>query len=179
MDERTKTMTQRRNTENDCDILHGRASRAATRARLHPSRPACRPLRRAVTRKVNHGLRTSNQLEPRPGAQGELLELLEELDATLASAPGLLLSLVVSQDAHNIGRISVWRSKEDANREAISDHTLALRSRLRYLSVRTEERLLELTSGHFPQGFAAIMRAPKLAAYFPTDARQPSLPIVA
>jgi len=109
------------------------------------------------------------QLQARPGCEAELLSILEELDTTLSHAPGLIFSLVISQDASNIGRISVWRAKEDANREAVSDHTLSLRSRLRYISVKAEERLFELSSGHFPQGFAAIMRAPKLAAYFPTE----------
>src|SRR4051812_22961486 len=101
------------------------------------------------------------QLQARPGSEAELLSLLEELDAHMSNSQGLIMSLVVSQDSSNIGRISVWRSKDDANREAITDRTLALRSQLRYLSVRTEERLAELRSGQFPEGFAAIMRAPK------------------
>jgi hypothetical protein len=114
-------------------------------------------------------------LEPRPGAEAELREVLEDLDASLADAPGLILSFVLSQGPR-LGRASLWLAKDEANREATTPHVLSLRSRLRFLSLATEETLLDVESGFVPEGFGAILRAAKQPAHFPAGARQPALP---
>jgi hypothetical protein len=92
-------------------------------------------------------------LKPRPGSEREVRRLLLELDDNLSQAPGQLFSVLLAEGDDQLGRISVWQSKEDANREALSQKTLSLRSRLRYHSLETEERLLE---GHW----ASAMRLP-------------------
>jgi hypothetical protein len=115
-------------------------------------------------------------LRPRPGAEEELQEVLEQLDASLADAPGLLFSFILSQARGRIGRVSLWLSKDEANREAASPHILSLRSRLRYLSLDTEETLLQVESGYVPAGFTALLDAAKQPAYFPAAITQPALP---
>jgi hypothetical protein len=115
-------------------------------------------------------------LEPRRGSEDEVERLLKELDATLANAPGLLMSFLLCQEPRRLGRIALWQSKDGANREAANSHVLSLRSRLRHLSVDTEERLLEITSGHLPEGFSSLQAAAKLRAYFPSSAQQVALP---
>ena len=114
-------------------------------------------------------------LEPRPGAEDELRRLLLELDASLAEAPGLLLSLVVSQASGRLGRISLWLSKEEANREATSQRILALRSRLLFLALDTDETLLDVDSGYLPEGFSALFAIAKQPAHFPAGMNQPAL----
>lgn len=115
-------------------------------------------------------------LEPRPGYEAEVERLLDELDVTLSGAPEMVFSLVFRQDQRQLGRMSLWLSKDGANREAANSHVLSLRSRLRYLSVHTEERLLEVKSGFMPEGFASLQDAAKLPAYFPSSVRQFALP---
>ena len=83
-------------------------------------------------------------LQPRPGSEAEVGDMLVELDEKLGHAQGLLFSLVIAEP--RLGRISVWTSKDEANREAVSDSTLSLRSRLRYFSLSAEESLLEVES---------------------------------
>jgi hypothetical protein len=115
-------------------------------------------------------------LQPRPGVEDELKHLLQELDASLAGAPGLLLSFVLSQRNGGLGRVSLWLSKDDANREAASEHVLSLRSRLRYLSLEKEDNLLEVESGHFPAGFSKLIDGAKEPFFIPAAATQPALP---
>jgi hypothetical protein len=85
-------------------------------------------------------------LQPRPGSETEVGDLLIELDEKLWQARGVLFSLVIAEGSR-LGRVSVWTSKEEANREAVSDSTLSLRSRLRYLSLSAEESLIEVDPG--------------------------------
>jgi len=96
-------------------------------------------------------------LRPRPGATADVQALLEELDASLAGSEGLLLSFVTGVESNRLGRIAFWHSKEAANREATRDHVLALRSRLRILSLDTQEVLMEVKSGHVPPELASML----------------------
>jgi hypothetical protein len=96
-------------------------------------------------------------LRPRAGAAEDVQRLLEELDRSLASAEGLLLSFLTRLEAGRLGRIAFWQSKEAANREATREHVLSLRSRLRLLSAETEEVLMEVRSGHVPPELVALM----------------------
>lgn len=88
-------------------------------------------------------------LTPVPGRESELRRRLEQLDALLAPAEGLVFSLVMSGEGR-LGRLSVWLSRDMADREATSERTLAVRSRIRLLAVDMEERLLEVESGWLP-----------------------------
>lgn len=115
-------------------------------------------------------------LEPRPGCEDQVQRLVEELDSALAGAPEMVFSLVLRQEPRRVGRISLWLSKEGANREAVNSHILSLRSRARYLSVETEERLLEVSSGQMPAGFTSLQGVAKLPAFFPSSAEQFALP---
>ena len=96
-------------------------------------------------------------LRPRQGATADVQALLEELDTSLAGSEGLLLSFVTEVESNRLGRVAFWQSKEAANREATRDHVLALRSRLRFLSIDTQEVLMEVKSGHLPPGFASML----------------------
>ncbi len=93
-------------------------------------------------------------IQPKTGTEDEAKRLLEELDAHITSAPGLLFSFVLA-DGRRFGRVSLWRSTEDANRQA--EHTLALRARLRLLAVEKEERLLAVRSGHVPADLVQVI----------------------
>ena len=115
-------------------------------------------------------------LRPHLGAEEEVHHLLKELDESLAEAPGLLFSFVLGQEHSRLGRVSLWLSKDEANREAISPRILSLRSRLRLLSVDTEEMLLRVESGHMPAGFSALIDAPTQPVVFPATLKQPALP---
>ena len=95
-------------------------------------------------------------LQPRPGSESEVLHLLEELDSNLAGASGLLFSVVMGEEAKRLGRVSLWRSKEDANREAVSDRTLSLRSRLRFLSLETTEEMLDVQSARVSEAVSSL-----------------------
>jgi hypothetical protein len=96
-------------------------------------------------------------LRPRQGVTADVQALLEELDASLAGSEGLLLSFVTEVEANRLGRVAFWQSKEAANREATRDHVLSLRSRLRFLSLDTQEVLIEVKSGHVSPGLASIL----------------------
>jgi len=89
----------------------------------------------------------------------------------------MMMSLVLHQDARQLGRVSLWQTRDGANREAASAHVLSLRSRLHYLSVTTEERLLEVSSGQLPAGFAALQEPARLRVSFPSSAQQMALPV--
>ena len=91
-------------------------------------------------------------LQPRPGEEAAARRVLDDLDSHLAQADGLLLSLVMGGEGDGLGRVAIWRSKAEANREAVSERTLALRSRLQQLTLHTQEHLFELDSGHFRRG---------------------------
>jgi hypothetical protein len=115
-------------------------------------------------------------LRPRPGFEDELAQVLEDLDAALSDSPGLLFSFVLNQGNGRLGRVSLWLSKDEANREAASERILSLRSRLRYLSAETEEALLLVESGYVPAGFGSLIDALKQPVFFPSFVRQPALP---
>lgn len=94
-------------------------------------------------------------LAPVPGHESELRHRLEQLDALLAPVEGLVFSMVISGEGR-LGRLSVWLSREMADREATSERTLAVRSRIRLLAVEMEERLLEVESGWLPASLGQL-----------------------
>jgi hypothetical protein len=96
-------------------------------------------------------------LRPRPGATEETQRLLEELDGALRGSEGLVLSFVTQVESDRLGRVALWHSKDYANREATREHILSLRSRLRHLSLDTQEVLMEVKSGHVPQELTSLL----------------------
>ena len=96
-------------------------------------------------------------LRPRAGASEEVQRLLESLDEALAGSEGLVLSFVTQVETDRLGRVALWHSKEDANKEATREQILSLRSRLRYLSVDTQEVLMEVKSGHVPPELTSLL----------------------
>ena len=103
------------------------------------------------------GLLEAHVAEARPGATEETQRLLEALDEALCSSEGLVLSFVTQVKTDRLDRVALWPSKEDANREATREHILSLRSRLRYLSLETQEVLMEVKSGHVPQELTSLL----------------------
>ena len=116
-------------------------------------------------------------VRPRPGSEQEVRRLMEELDSDLAESPGFIFSFVMTRESQRIGRVSLWRSKEDANREAMSQRTISLRSQLHHLSTETEESVMEVESGHLPEGFSRLFTSAKQAVRFPPSFSQPALPV--
>ena len=108
-------------------------------------------------------------LQPRPDNDTEIRELLVELDERLSHSEGLLFSQVIAQP--RLGRVSVWTSKDDANREAVSHSTLSLRSRLRYLSLSAEESLLEVDGAPTTLPAVEQVLGHKLASLSPAVSR--------
>ena len=96
-------------------------------------------------------------LQPRPGALEETQRLLEALDDALCDSEGLVLSFVTQVQTNRLGRVALWHTKDDANREATREQILSLRSRLRNLSVDTQEVLMEVKSGHVPQELTSLL----------------------
>lgn len=96
-------------------------------------------------------------IEPKQGNREEIQTVLTLLDAKLAKTPGLIFSFVTEIEADRLGRIALWRSKDEANRVAMREDILALRARLRSLALNTNESLLELHSGFLPQPLAALI----------------------
>lgn len=99
-------------------------------------------------------------VEPTAGSGGEAQRVLEALDGKLADTPGLILSFVTELEKDRLARIALWETKEDANRMAMREDILALRSRLRRLTVRTEETLLEVKSASLPPQVAPLLSLP-------------------
>jgi hypothetical protein len=100
-------------------------------------------------------------VKPLPGNEPEALRVLKELDESIGPAPGLLFSIVLSRSAPRAGRISLWRSKGDAERETTSDRALALRSRLHTLSADTDESELEVEPGRLTEVLTASLATGK------------------
>jgi hypothetical protein len=85
-------------------------------------------------------------IKPRQGSSDEALEVLSKIDGLFAGEAGLLLSFVFGPSALEdglVGRVSVWDSRDAANKAASSGRVLALRARLQKL---TDENLIETLS---------------------------------
>jgi hypothetical protein len=83
--------------------------------------------------------------------------VLTLLDTKLARTPGLIFSFVTEIESERLGRVALWRSKDEANQVAMREDILALRARLRSLALDTEEALMELHSGFLPEPLAALI----------------------
>lgn len=88
-------------------------------------------------------------VRPLPGKEQKAAEILEDLGVFLAQQPGFVeaYELADDEDRDVLGHVSVWSSREDADRAASQVRTIALRARLHGLSApEREERLLEVVS---------------------------------
>lgn len=101
-------------------------------------------------------------IQPKPGNREEMQSVLTLLDAKLAKTPGLIFSFVTEVESDKLGRVALWRSKDEANHVAMREDILALRARLRALALNTEEALMELHSGYLPEPLAALIAGDKL-----------------
>ena len=87
-------------------------------------------------------------VQPRPGNEQQVLQLLQELGDFYAQQPGHIAGFVFRfheshHDRHrDFGRIGVWESREAADAAARLTHTEALRSRLNMLLGREHEEWL-------------------------------------
>ena len=92
------------------------------------------------------------RFRPRPGDASDVRHLLRELDGELAVGSGLIFSLIVGRKPGPIGRVVLWRDRNDSDREAGTERTLNILSRLRHWSSKSEERTLEVESGSLHEG---------------------------
>lgn len=71
-------------------------------------------------------------MRPVPGRRQEVERLLEELEAWLSQQKGYLFGVHLSSFdvTGELGRVAVYASREEANRIAVMDHTMALRSQI-------------------------------------------------
>jgi quinol monooxygenase YgiN len=69
---------------------------------------------------------------PRPGARDEVIEMHQKLIEWLQGQPGFVRAyLIVEGDPHGrVGHLSVYRTMQDADNAAQTDHVLAVRSEL-------------------------------------------------
>ena len=76
-------------------------------------------------------------MTPKPGQEGRVQELLEDLVNFYQGRTGFITAYRLSPDPHAaakmVGRISVWESEEDAHRTAFEQHDLAVQSELKGL----------------------------------------------
>ncbi len=71
-------------------------------------------------------------MKPKDGMRDEVLEMHRQLVAWLPSQPGFVRGyLIISGDPQDrVGHLDVWRSEQDADHAAQTDHVLAVRSEL-------------------------------------------------
>ena len=90
-------------------------------------------------------------LTPLPGQAEEARRNLDDLENTLAKEEGYLMGGVFfSADAGpDLGRFSLWRTREEADRAATLPHVLALRSQIHTLIQPGHvEQLHEVSGAH-------------------------------
>lgn len=85
-------------------------------------------------------------VEPLPGREKEIEALYDELGKYHSTMEGHILGCRVQPVGREYlrGRVSIWRSLEDANHAASQTHTAALRSQIRFAAASDEERLYEV-----------------------------------
>lgn len=88
-------------------------------------------------------------MRPVPGRRQEVERLLEELEAWVSQQKGYLFGVhLTSFDlTGELGRVAVYATREDANRIAVMDHTVAIRSQIHEAIMPGHmESLFEVTS---------------------------------
>ena len=84
---------------------------------------------------------------PHPGQAGEVKQLLDSLENVLAAKPGYLMGGVFTsaQGTGEMGRFSLWRTGEDADRASSDQEVLAMRSQINALVAAHSEHLHEIS----------------------------------
>ncbi len=88
-------------------------------------------------------------IRPQKGFEKDVAGTLAELGDHLAGQPGFIEGYTLDglEDAGLLARISVWESRDAADRSAVLDHTIALRAKLQRLAQPgTQELLLDIVS---------------------------------
>ena len=67
---------------------------------------------------------------PNTGAREEALSILDDLENTLSQTNGFILGGVFTSGDGEVGRFSLWETREDADRASSSEHNMAQRARL-------------------------------------------------
>ena len=67
--------------------------------------------------------------------RAEVERLLDDLEDHLSKLDGYVMGFRFAgvEDENQVGRVSLWRSHQDADRGAIMDHTVAIRSQIHRL----------------------------------------------
>jgi quinol monooxygenase YgiN len=76
-------------------------------------------------------------IQPLPGREQEVSDLLDEYLEWLVNREGFLLGLNLqpNADSHPIARVLVWADSAEADATAVTDHALAVRSHLMGLAI--------------------------------------------
>lgn len=88
---------------------------------------------------------------PKPGHEGRVSEIMEDLLAFLRTQPGHVrgYKLVRTYPYAGIGRLTVWQSEQDADNAAQTAHVLAVRSEL--LQITEEDHVERAYTAYDPQ----------------------------
>ena len=97
-----------------------------------------------------------SDVHPRPGQAARVQQIFDELLTIFSTAPGFIWGFRYhpGEGSDEVGRITVWRSHEDADRIAQNSHVIALRAELgRIIQGEHVERLfqIEKTAGNTPR----------------------------
>ena len=98
-------------------------------------------------------------MRPVPGRRQEVERLLEELEAWVSQQKGYLFGIHLSSFdlTGELGRVAVYASREDANRIAVMDHTVALRSQVHDAIMPGHmESLFEVTAASKSMGIPGV-----------------------
>ena len=88
-------------------------------------------------------------VKAREGKRDEVVRHYQGLDEAFRAAEGYVASLIFVDpvDHNEVGRVALWRSRDDAERHAADDHIMYLRSQI-HLAIQPEhtEKLVEVVS---------------------------------
>lgn len=87
-------------------------------------------------------------VRPQAGSEQATVTLLEELGAVLAREPGFIEGYTLDglEEGSLLARISIWESREAAERSTTQDQTIALRARIQGLSHPSSRELSDFVS---------------------------------
>ncbi|MBF8268191.1 MAG: hypothetical protein HW388_1699 [Dehalococcoidia bacterium] len=87
-------------------------------------------------------------MKPSPGQKVAVERLLDELEEHVSKMGGYIMGFRFAgvEDKEQVGRISLWRTHQEADHAATQDHTIALRARIhRAIEPGHLESLVEVT----------------------------------
>ena len=87
------------------------------------------------------------QVMPSVGSEQQVEMLLKQLGEYVSKEPGFIEDYEFHSPG-KVGRVSIWASKEAADRASMLTHTIAVRSHLHLLSMEWQEALGEVDAEH-------------------------------